>query len=98
VEYEWHSKIYSKEELQWLSGHTVWDHAIKLLPGAPTTLPGWLLPLTQEEIAEAQKFVKEHLGWGMIWPSWSPYAANFFFVKKKDEKLQPMQDYQPMNK
>jgi hypothetical protein len=47
---------------------------------------------------EAKKFVQEHLDWGTIRPSWSPYTANFFFVKKKDGKLQPMQDYWPMNK
>ena len=28
----------------------------------------------------------------------SLYAANFFFVKKKDGKLWPVQDYQPLNK
>jgi hypothetical protein len=39
----------------------VWDHAIELLPRAPYTLPGWLLPLTQEEIEEARKFVEEYL-------------------------------------
>ena len=27
-----------------------------------------------------------------------PYAANFFFVKKKDGKLRPVQDYCPLNK
>jgi hypothetical protein len=86
-EYEWHSKVFSKQESQQLPGHIIWDHAIELLPGAPMTLPGQLLPLTQEEIAEVQKFVQEHLDRGTIWPSWSPYAANFFFVKKKDGKL-----------
>ena len=34
----------------------------------------------------------------MIHISKSPYAANFFFVKKKDGKLCPVQDYQPLNK
>jgi hypothetical protein len=92
-EYERHSKVFSKQESQWLPGHTIWDHAIELLPGALTTLPGRLLPLTQEEIAEAQKFIKEHLERGTIQLSWSPYVANFFFVKKKDGKLQPVQDY-----
>jgi hypothetical protein len=61
AEYEWHVKVFSKQESQRLPGHTIWDHAIKLLPDAPTTLPGQLLPLTQEEITEAQKFIKEHL-------------------------------------
>ena len=31
----------------------------------------------------------------MIWPSWSPYAANFFFI---NGKLCLVQDYQLLNK
>ena len=98
AEYQRHSKIFSESESQRLPGHTIWDHAIELLPDAPTTLPGRLLPLTQEEITECQKFVQEHLKRGTIRESKSPYAANFFFVKKKDGKLRPVQDYQPLNK
>jgi len=97
-EYWRHAKVFSKQQSQWLPEHTIWDHAIELLPGTPLSLPGRLLPLTQEEITEASKFIKEHLEWNTIYPSWSPYAANFFFVKMKDGKLQPIQDYQPLNK
>ena len=61
-------------------------------------LPERLLPLTQQEIEEVHKFVADHLSRGTIRESWSPYAANFFFVKKKDGKLRPVQDYQPLNK
>ena len=98
AEYHRHAKIFSEEHSQRLPQHTIWDHAIELLPGAPTTLPGRLLPLTQEEITECHKFVEEHLRRGTIRPSKSPYAANFFFVKKKDRKLRPVQDYRPLNK
>ena len=61
AKYHRHTKIFSEEHSQRLPQHTVWDHAIELLPGAPTTLPGRLLPLTQEEITECHKFVEEHL-------------------------------------
>src|SRR6267142_1678782 len=97
-EYQRHSKVFSEEASQRLPGHTIWDHAIELLPGAPTTLPGRLLPLTQVEKEEAYKLVTEHLERGTIRPSWGPYAANLFFVKKKDGKLRPVQDYRPVNK
>ena len=41
---------------------------------------------------------QEHLSQGTIHIFKSPYTANFFFVKKKDGKLQLVQDYQPLNK
>jgi hypothetical protein len=98
AEYHNHTKIFSEQDLQQLPAHSIWDHAIELLPGAPPTLPGRLLPLTQEEIMECHKFIEEHLQCSTICESKSPYAANFFFVKKKDSKLCPVQDYRPLNK
>ncbi len=89
----WIDHIFSEEKSQRLPKHTIWDHAIKLLPGAPSTMPGRLLPLNQKEIQEVHNFVQEHLKRGTIRESWSPYAANFFFVKKKDGKLRLVQDY-----
>ena len=86
-EYQKHSKVFSEEKSQRLPRHTIWDHAIELLPNAPATLPARLLPLNQKEQEEMQKFVEEHLRRGTIRESWSPYAANFFFIKKKDGKL-----------
>jgi hypothetical protein len=65
-EYEQHSKVFSKKASQCLPNHMVWDHTIKLLPGAPSMLPGCLLLLMQEEIEEAWTFVKEHLEWNTI--------------------------------
>ena len=83
-EYQCHGKVFSEEESQCLPQHTVWDHAIELLPGAPHTLPGRLLPLTQAEIAETHKFIEEHLERNTIRKYIIPYAGYFFFVKKKD--------------
>ena len=40
----------------------------------------------------------EHLSRGTIRPGIGSYAANIFFVRKKDGKLRPVQDYQPVNK
>ncbi len=39
-EYAKHEKVFSEEKSQRLPKHTIWDHAIELLPGAPTTMPG----------------------------------------------------------
>jgi len=51
----------------------------------------YLLNVKEQE--ELDKFLKEHLKLGQIRPFKSPYAAPFFFVKKKDRSLQPVQDY-----
>jgi len=65
-EYVKHKKVFSEEKSQRLPKHTIWDHAIELLPGAPTTMPGRLLPLNQKEIEEVHKFIQEHLTRGTI--------------------------------
>jgi hypothetical protein len=38
-EYRRHEKVFSEEKSQRLPKHTIWDHAIELLPNAPDTLP-----------------------------------------------------------
>ncbi len=53
--------------------------------------------LSQVEQEELKAFLKEHLGRGTIRPSKSPYATAFFFIKKKNGKLRPVQDYRPVN-
>ena len=45
AEYKQHQKVFSEEKSQRLPQHTIWDHVIELLPGAPATLPAWLLLL-----------------------------------------------------
>jgi RNase H-like domain found in reverse transcriptase/Reverse transcriptase (RNA-dependent DNA polymerase) len=50
-----------------------------------------------EEQVELDKFLKENLDKGYIKLSQSPMASPFFFVKKKDGKLWPCQDYRYLN-
>ena len=76
----------------------VWDHTIELLPNAPKSLAGRLLWLPQDKIREIDKFTEEHLQRSTIRPGKGSYAASFFFVKKADGKLWPIQDYRPLNK
>jgi Reverse transcriptase (RNA-dependent DNA polymerase) len=54
-------------------------------------------PLGPGEQEALQKFLKEHLDKGYVCPSKSPYASPFFFIKKKDGKLRPVQDYRKLN-
>jgi len=56
-----------------------------------------IYPLTQEEDKALVAFLDEQLKKGYIRPSKSPYASPFFFIKKKDGKLHPVQDYQKLN-
>ncbi len=65
--------------------------------GAPATLISQNIRLSQTELEELNKFIKEHTTWGTIRPSKSPYATAFFFIKKKNSKLHPVQDYWPVN-
>ena len=53
--------------------------------------------MTITEDAALQDFIKEQLAKGYIMKSKSPYASPFFFIKKKDGKLHPVQDYQRVN-
>jgi Reverse transcriptase (RNA-dependent DNA polymerase) len=94
--YQQHAHIFSKQEAQRFPGPRIWDHTIKLKPDAPPTLPGKVYVLTQDEQKALQEFIKEHVQKGYIRPSKSPYAAPFF-IKKKDGRLQPVQDYRRLN-
>ena len=56
-----------------------------------------IYPITAGEDEKLQEFIDEQRAKGYIHPSKSPYASPFFFVKKKDGKLRPVQDYQKLN-
>jgi hypothetical protein len=96
-QYHKYSQVFSEEASHKFPPSRIWDHTIELKPGAPASLPGKLIPLSQAELKKLQKFISEHLKHGTIQPSKSPYTASFFFIKKKDRKLQLVQDYHPVN-
>jgi Reverse transcriptase (RNA-dependent DNA polymerase)/RNase H-like domain found in reverse transcriptase len=89
--------MFSEQEAQRFPGLRIWDHVIELKPDAPPMLLGKVYALTQDEQKALQKFIKEHMQKGYIRPSKSPYAAPFFFIKKKDEQLQLVQEYRRLN-
>ncbi len=70
---------------------------IELIPNANANLDCKVYPLNRNEQAELDKFLDENLSSGRIRPSKSPMASPFFFVKKKDGKLRPVQDYRKLN-
>ena len=96
-EYQKHWKVFSEEEAHQFPPSRPWDHAIELREGAPKAINCKIIPTTAEEDEALQKFLKEQLEKGYIWKSKSPYALAFFFIKKKDGKLRPIQDYRKLN-
>jgi hypothetical protein len=53
--------------------------------------------LSSEENKKLDEFLDENLKSGRIQLSKSPMASAFFFVKKKDGSLRPVQDYRKLN-
>src|SRR4051794_37375193 len=89
--------ILSKEPFNILPPRKPWEHMIKLVPGAQL-IDCKIYPLSLEEQRQLDKFLKENLESArIIRPSKSLMASPFFFDKKKDGKLRPVQDYQKLN-
>ena len=53
--------------------------------------------MSRVEDEALKEFLDEQLMKGYIRPSKSQYASSFFFIKKKDGKLRPVQDYRRIN-
>jgi len=88
--------VFDKEKAQRFPEARPWDHKIEMKPDfEPKVFKAY--NLSPEEQTELDKFLKEHLDRGTIKPSQSPMASPFFFVKKKDGKLRPCQDYRYLN-
>jgi hypothetical protein len=90
--YRDYDNVFSKEDLKRKPKFGPFDHAIDLKPGFEPK-PYKLYPLSPSEQVALDKWLKEHLEKEYIHPSKSPMASPFFFVKKKDRSLRPIQDY-----
>jgi len=73
-----------------------WDHAIKLIPDAHN-FSTKVYPLALVKQKQLDKFLDENLKSQHICPLKSPMASLVFFIKKKDESLCLVQDYQNLN-
>ena len=94
--YHEYLKIFDENEADRFPESRPWDHKIELKEGFQLkSFKSY--NLTPEEQTELDKFLKENLEKGYIRPSQSPMATPFFFVKKKDGKLRPCQDYRYLN-
>ena len=86
-EYRRHAKVFSETEAQRFPPTRDDDHAINLKPDAPSILDCKIYPLNPTKTDALAKWIKEHLDKNYIHLSKSPYAAPFFFIKKKDGTL-----------
>jgi hypothetical protein len=73
-----------------------WDCAIKLTKDFKPVRKK-LYPLSKVKNEQLDMFIDEHVATGCIRPSISPMASPFFFIKKKDGTLWPVQDYRKLN-
>ena len=96
-EYQRHSRVFSEEEANRFPPSRPWDHAIELKEGAPSAIDCKIYPIPPGEDEALRKFLETEQAKGYIRPSKSPYASSFFFIKKKDGKLRPVQDYRRLN-
>ena len=94
--YHDYADVFAKKEFDTLPGRRPWDHAIELVPGSKP-IDCKVYPLSPEEQKKLDDFLEENLRSGRIRPSKSPMASPFFFVKKKDGSLRPVQDYRKLN-
>jgi Reverse transcriptase (RNA-dependent DNA polymerase) len=98
VEYRRHQVVFSETAAHRFPPPRPEDHAIQLKPDAPDMIKCKTYPLTKPEMDAAKKFLDENQAMGYIEPTNSPYSSPFFFIKKKDGSLWPVQDYREINK
>jgi hypothetical protein len=91
------AKVFSEEESKRFPPQRACDHAIEFKPGAPDAIKCKIYPMTRVEDEALDLFINKQLEKGYIRPSKSQYASSFFFIKKKDGKLRPVQDYRKVN-
>jgi Reverse transcriptase (RNA-dependent DNA polymerase) len=89
--------VLTKKEFDQLPPNHPWDHAIELWPDAVTSVKGKVYPMDSKHEEELQKFLDENLSTNRIRPLNSLIASSFFFIKKKDGALWPVQDYCQLN-
>ena len=88
--------VFSKESFDELPKQKHWDHAIDLKPASqPFSMK--VYPMSPVEQKELDDFLEENLLSSRIHPSKSLMASPVFFVKKKDGKLQFVQDHRKLN-
>jgi Reverse transcriptase (RNA-dependent DNA polymerase) len=96
LEYYKYLDIFNEDKANQFPDTQPWNHKIEIKSGfKPKSFKTY--NLTPEEQIKLDKFLKENLDKEYIKLSQSPMASSFFFVKRKDGKLWPCQDYWYLN-
>jgi Reverse transcriptase (RNA-dependent DNA polymerase) len=98
IKYHRHKVVFSKTAAHRFLPSCPKDHAIQLKLDAPDMIKCKTYPLSKPEMEAAKKFLDENQAMGYIEPTNTPYSSPFFFIKKKDGSLRPVQDYREINK
>ena len=91
-QYADYADIFSEKTFDALPPRRDFDHPIELKDSFVLKVAKIYL-LNPQEVDACREFIEENLRMGRIQPSKSPQVSPFFFVKKKDRKLRPVQDY-----
>ena len=97
VHYQQHARLFSENAAQRFPLLRPEDLAVRLKPGAPDTINCKVYPLARHEIQAAAEFTSKNEELGRIRKVNSPWGLPFFFIKKKDGSLRPIQDYWTVN-
>jgi Reverse transcriptase (RNA-dependent DNA polymerase)/RNase H-like domain found in reverse transcriptase len=96
-QYQDYADVFDEEKSHHFPPSQPEDHAIVLKEDAPATINCKVYALTKEEREATQKFIEENEQWEFIEKSNSPWSTSWFFIKKKDGGLRPIQDYREVN-
>ena len=88
--------VFNKESFDELPPSWLCDHMVELLP-SDHMINCKMYNLTLDEQKELDTFLDENLKSSWIQPSKSPFTSTFFFIKKMDGCLHPVQDYHKLN-
>jgi hypothetical protein len=98
TKYQQHAIVFLEEVAKCFLPAWPEDHIIKLKDRAPDTINCKVYPLTKPEQEATKKFIKENEALRFIQKTDSPWLTPWFFIKKKDGSLHPIQDYREVNK
>jgi Reverse transcriptase (RNA-dependent DNA polymerase) len=96
-QYQKFTDVFDEEKLHRFPPSQSEDHAIILREGAPPSINCKVFALNKDEEEATKKFIAENLKLGYIELSNSLWSSPWFFIKKKDGSLRPVQDYQTVN-